>query len=91
MNSNKILGEHSFVFSPSECNNQLSLLTKFIANGDPITSSDGIFLNQYLTLDGEANNATLNLFIAQFTPDELRRLANELESAEAKIRAKFVR
>jgi hypothetical protein len=55
----------------------LILVTKFYTNGDP--GIEGIMLNQELTLASYGNSATFNLCGASFTPDLLRKLADEIE------------
>ena len=51
--------------------------TKFIGNGDV----DGVYMNQELTLQSYCNSASFNLSGTTLTPENLRKLANELESA----------
>lgn len=86
MNRDKTLSEHAFVFNKYDNGGEsLSLTTKFIANGDPITDKDGIYLNQELSLQSYCNAATFKLCGALFTPENLRNLANELERERNKL------
>ena len=59
----------------------LTLVTKILANGDPVTDKNGIFLNQELSLNSYCNKATFHLYGATFTPQRLREMADELEAA----------
>lgn len=59
----------------------LILTTKYIANGDPITESSGVYINQTLTLHSYYNSVSFNLYGITITPEVLRELANKLESA----------
>lgn len=77
--TDKLLKRHIFIFNPKENGGeQLMLCTNFVDNGDP--GSSGIFTNQALTLQSYCNDATFNLLGASLTPENLRRLANELET-----------
>jgi hypothetical protein len=87
--TDNILKRHSFPFddnvNPGE---GLTLTTLFIHNGDPITPNKGVYINQELTLSSHGNDATLNLCGIVLTPEILRQLANELESARNTITQK---
>ena len=86
MNRDKILTEHYFVFNEEDNSGEsLSLTTKFIRNGDPITDKEGVCLNQELTLQSYCNAATFQLSGALFTSENLRKLANELEQERNKL------
>ena len=75
-----MLDTHCYNFSPDTNGGEsLILTTKFIANGDPITQTTGVFLNQELTLQSYGNSATFNLCGIHITPNKLRMLAEELE------------
>lgn len=78
----KILEKHRFYIGENHGGECLVLETKFLSNGD----LDGIFTNQKLTLHSYSNSASFDLCGTSFTPENLRQLANELESAL--IRAK---
>ena len=81
----KFVGRHVFVFNPNDNGGEcLCLVTEFIHNGDPVTDKEGIFTNQTLSLHSYCNSASFNLSGASFTPENLRKLANELESARIK-------
>ena len=81
-----VLKTHSFTFNPEDNGGEsLSLTTQFIANGDPITPDEGIFLNQELSLQSYCNSASINMFGISFTPKALRELANQLESERNKL------
>lgn len=87
------LHKHVFCFDPNNRGGEsLLLVTNFIDNGDYKAGlgDTGIFLNQELTLHSYCNSATFNLCGTPLTPENLRKLANELESAmiEAKAKAK---
>lgn len=76
----KPLRTHTFNFSPSDNSGEsLVLTTDFIENGDKSHPSDGVFLNQTLTLNSYCNSASFNLYNAILTPELLRKLADELE------------
>ena len=80
-NRDKTIKTHYFTFSESNGGSSLGLSTKFIGNGDDITGTDGIYLNQEFTLNSYGNAATFNLCGDPLTPELLRKLANELEIA----------
>lgn len=87
--NDKLLKTHFFNLSPNENSGEgLTLKTKFIANGDPITETDGVYINQELTLQSYCNCATFTLIGATLTPTLLRQLANELESARNSLEKK---
>lgn len=78
---NKKLFTHVFDFSPNENGGEsLTLTTKFFANGDKITRTEGVYLNQILTLNSYGNSASFDLCGINITTESLRQLANELES-----------
>ncbi|MEK6832663.1 MAG: hypothetical protein AABY32_01335 [Nanoarchaeota archaeon] len=62
------------------------LRTKIYANGDP----GGIFINQEFTINSYCNRATFDLVGAVLTPDILRKMANDLEEAMCKAKAKTI-
>lgn len=77
----KLLNAHTFVFNPTDNGGEsLTLITKFIGNGDPITDTKGVFTNQELSLQSYCNRASFELVGAGFTPKNLRKLADELET-----------
>ena len=81
---NEVLHTHVFVFNKEDNSGEsLSLTTKFFSNGDP----GGIYTIQELVLQSYCNRATFGLHGATITPEELRKLANELESAKTKLSA----
>lgn len=69
--SDKLVTEKHF-----RINEALSLKVKYIDNGD-----GAVFENQKLILQGNFDDASINLYGSVFTPEQLRKLANELESA----------
>ena len=74
-----VAGTHNFVFNNEDNGGEsLSLKTLFIANGDP----GEVWTQQTLMLHSYCNSVQLNLFTALFTPERLRKLADELEAAE---------
>lgn len=83
MKNSNIRGRHNFVFNPKDNGGEsLSLLTKFIDNGD-----GEIYTNQELSLQSYCNSASFTLIGVQITPDLLRKLANELESELIKAKS----
>lgn len=77
---------HVFVFNPKDNSGEsLSLVTEFFDNGD--CTEDSIYTNQTLSLQSYCNSALFSLLGASLTPENLRRLANELESAMIKAKA----
>lgn len=78
----KTVKEHCFNFSPNDNGGEsVTLVTKFIDNGD-----GDVFLNQELTMQFYCNSASFQLIGTTLTPENLRRLANELESARVLAR-----
>lgn len=77
-----------FIFNPANNGGEsLVLETKFIANGNPVSDKgQHFFTNQVLTLNSYCNSASFTLFGAQFTPDILRKLADELEAIEESLK-----
>lgn len=61
------------------------LITKFISNGDPVTATQGVFTNQEVSLQSYGNSATIQLYGPGFTPEFLRKWANELEQTRNKL------
>lgn len=91
MKADQELGRHCFLVDPKEPGmHSLTLLTRFISNGDEIDDTNGVFLNQELSLQSNCNSASLSLFAAIFTPDRLRKLADEMEQKEVEIRTKYM-
>lgn len=83
----KILKRHSFCFNNDDNGGEsVTLTTTYVANGDPITHDDGIYVNQELELQSYSNSVSLNLTNFMFSPEKLRQLANELESARNSIK-----
>jgi hypothetical protein len=75
-----VLKKHLFVFNDHDNGGEaLTLQTTFIANGDP----GEVYTNQVLQLQSYGNAAAFNLFGAALTPEMLRKLAAELEAAQA--------
>lgn len=84
--ADKLLKTHVFCFNPYDNSGEgLFLTTQFFANGDPITDTEGIYLNQELRLQSYCNSASFNLYGAYITPELLRKLADQLEQARNKI------
>jgi hypothetical protein len=81
----KELETHVFVFNPGDNGGEsLRLTTKVFSNGDEV--EPGLYTNQELTLQSYSNSASIQLFGVAITPDNLRRLANELDSLMARNR-----
>lgn len=74
-----ILGEHAFAFGDDCGGEALTLTTKVFANGDD--PPHNIYLNQLLTLQSNCNSAIFELVGTPITPKDLRRLADEMETA----------
>lgn len=87
MKNREVIKKHVFEFD-TEINSGegLTLVTEFYANGDPITENNGVYMNQYLTLQSYCNSVTFNLIGIQLTPEKLRQLANELERERQSIK-----
>lgn len=69
--------KHVFNLTPGTNGGEsLTLTTTFHDNGD-----GEYYTNQELTLQSYQNSASINLCGASLTPENLRRLATELESA----------
>ncbi len=80
------VGRHVFVFNPKANGGEsVCLVTDFIDNGD--SSKDSIYTSQTLSLQSYCNSAQFTLMGASLTPENLRQLANELESAMIKAQA----
>lgn len=78
---------HYFNFTPQENGGEaLVLNTMYFANGDKITATEGIYINQTLTLQSHGNSASFNLYAGMLTPAMLRKCADELEKAEINAR-----
>lgn len=90
MNKDRLLGVHSFIFNKKDNGGEsLSLTTSYYDNGDgPVK---GCYTDQELTLQSYGNSATFNFSGIQITPNLLRELANELESAEIKAKSNHER
>jgi len=75
--------KHVFSFNPNDNNGeQLILVTKFTDNGDGYP--DGIYVTQELRFFSHCNAATFYLTGVTLNPENLRELANQLESEEIK-------
>lgn len=80
-NRDKLLKRHVFCFNPNDNGGEsLLLTTEFFWNGD---EQDGIYTNQELILQSYLNSASITLFGAAFTPENLRKLADELVNVRA--------
>lgn len=72
--------KHTFCFNPVDNGGEsLVLLTNFFKNED-----GEIFTTQQLTLQSYCNSAAFELAGTQMTPNNLNKLANELEAAQTK-------
>jgi hypothetical protein len=86
------VARHVFSFNPGDNGGgQLTLVSHIIDNGDVAAGipKAGVFLNQELSLQSYGNSASFLLFGASLTPNDLRRLANELEGAMVQAQAKI--
>jgi hypothetical protein len=78
------LADHFFNFSPSEtCGESLTLSTIFYDNGD---GPKHPVINQELRLQSYGNSASFSLCGITLTPAILRKLANELEKVQKKLK-----
>lgn len=82
MKNGELIKKHSFNFNPNDNSGEgLFLKTEYFANGD----KGGFFINQSLTLNFYSNAAVFQLYSIGFTPENLRKLANELEAERIKV------
>jgi hypothetical protein len=84
----ELLKSHVFNFNPHDNGGEsLILQTHYISNGDP-PDAEGthFFTNQVLTLASYCNSASFNLYGAAFTPENLRKLADQLETIEKELK-----
>lgn len=82
----KVLARHVIELNPEDNGGEAIILTTtFIANGDPIDERCGVYVNQEIELNSHCNSAVMNLFGSTFTPEFLRRWANELEQVRNKL------
>lgn len=80
--SAKKLATHAFSFNPRDNGDeQLILTTEYFDNDD-----GGVFTNQELSLQSCCNSASFELVGAQITPQNLRKLADELEQQNNKLK-----
>lgn len=85
MNKDKLVKRHVFDFSPGTNGGEsLTLTTDFYDNGDK-----DAYMNQEFSLQSYCNSASFQLVGTPLTPGLLRKLANELESAEIEARAEL--
>ena len=77
------LDKHIFNFGNKNSGGEIMLTSEIYDNGDKDENS--IYLIQNLTLHSCGDSATLN--ISCFTPDILRKLANELDERISKAKA----
>lgn len=76
--SKNLIKTHIFCFNRKDNSGEgLTLTTEIYDNGEK-----EIFYNQELTLQSHCNCASFNLCGATFTPNLLRKLADELEKIE---------
>lgn len=78
----KVLAKNVFCFNPNDNGGEsLTLTTEFISNGDP----NEFYTTQELTLQSYGNSSSFRLWGAVLGPDNLRKLANELEKTANSI------
>ena len=75
--TDKQIGIHEFNFNDFDGNDLVSIITKFWDNGD---GGKPDYFTQEIWLNAKNNSVTIDLCQMLFTPDTLRKLANELES-----------
>lgn len=74
------ISRHVFSFDNNNGGESLTLLTMFRDNGDAAAGLEGgVYINQELTLNSYCNSATFTLCGTTLNPENLRRLANEIE------------
>lgn len=82
-----IVRVHSFTFCYAKIGGEsLQLITEFINNED-----GDIYKNQKLILQGNFNSAIFDLVGISITPENLRKLADELEKEQNKALNQFVK
>jgi hypothetical protein len=87
MNKDEVLERHVFTFNRKDNGGeQVTLTTKIRHNGDP----EGVYFEQEFSLQSYCNSASFTLIGAPLTPDLLRKLANELESATIRAKEKTI-
>lgn len=76
-----LLQREVFVFNKGgNGGEQLSLAIEYFDNGGAAAGlPDGVYMNQELSLQSYGNSVSLFLAAAQFTPENLRELANVME------------
>lgn len=90
MKEGTVLDRHIFVFNPQDNGGEsLVLKTEFIANGDE-GADDFYFTNHKLTLQSYCNEASFSLLSFAITPEKLRKLADELEAVENRVKKEHV-
>ena len=78
MNKDKLVETHRFTFNPKDNGGeQVILKTEIYDNGD---DTHNLYVNQTLSLCSYSNAAHLELIGATLTPQNLRKLADELEA-----------
>ena len=78
-----LVDRHVFSFNPDDNGGeQLTLVTEVFDNG-----GGEVFTNQELTLHSYCNSASFTLSGAQILPEDLRRLANELDGVYTRRKA----
>lgn len=81
----KMIKRHNFCFNSKDNGGEsLCLVTEFFDNGDGIP--DGVYIIQKLCLQSYSNAAEF-LLSGLFTPENLRNLANQLESELIKVKS----
>lgn len=81
---NELVSQFRFTFNHGhQFGEGFCLITKFISNGEP----NGVIINQELLLSSGANSASFNLYESAFTPEILRKLADQMEQELCKARA----
>ncbi len=87
MKDQAAIGLHNFNLTPQGNGGEaLVLNTVFYANGDKITETEGVVVNQVLTLQSYGKSAWFNLYTGCLTPAMLRKCADQLEQAEIRAR-----
>lgn len=89
-NQENVIHKHIFELNYGDMDERVVLETEFHTNGDP----DGIFLNQFLTINNYHHNnvCSLGFYSGLFNPDRLRELADQIEEAQkVAVRAAKIR
>ncbi len=81
-----VLRTHRFILNKHlNSGEQISINTEFCNNGDEITETTGVYINQTIELQSYGNAMSLIICDGCLTPEELRKLADELDQVRKEI------